>query len=199
MSKLNRDILYLIFEELQDDNMALYSSLSVNKTWCEIIIPILWNNPRKYLTDMNGNLNSLFNVIISHLSDESKNNLKKIHHNLIISYQKPLFNYISFCKHLDLGMIEEIIYWEFDPNKMTMATNEIFKLFVNENIKYTHLYIPQHFNYPIHLISGAKYCFSEIVFLSCHYRINSDVLIKLVEICQPIKELELLIEVRSNS
>ncbi|GBC30956.2 hypothetical protein GLOIN_2v1877952 [Rhizophagus irregularis DAOM 181602=DAOM 197198] len=32
MSKLNKDIFYLIFEELQNDNKALYSSLLVNKT-----------------------------------------------------------------------------------------------------------------------------------------------------------------------
>jgi hypothetical protein len=42
----------------------------------------------------------LSNVIISHLSDESRNNLN----NLVFlesSYQKPLFDYISFCKHFD--------------------------------------------------------------------------------------------------
>src|SRR6185369_13385399 len=61
-------------------------------------------------------------------------------------------------------------------------------------------YIPQHFDYQIHLIPGAKRCFSEIVFLSCNInRVNGNVLIGLAEICQSIKELELTIEPSNNS
>src|SRR5437762_997708 len=42
MSKLDRDIHCLIFNKLRDDGNALYSCLLVNKTCCEIVIPILW-------------------------------------------------------------------------------------------------------------------------------------------------------------
>jgi len=48
MSNLNKDVLYLMFEELQNDEKTLYSCLLVSKTWCEVIIPILWKNPWKY-------------------------------------------------------------------------------------------------------------------------------------------------------
>src|SRR6266498_5105205 len=98
MSKLNRDVLYLIFKELQDDKNVLYSCLLVNKTWCEIIIPILWNDPWKYLNK--GKEKLLLNSIISHLSDKSKDNLGQ---EMVISYQRPIFNYISFCRHLNLN------------------------------------------------------------------------------------------------
>ena len=64
MSKLNRDILYLIFEELQDDKMTFFSCILVNKTWCEITIPILWRNPWESLK----NKKLLLNVITSHFS-----------------------------------------------------------------------------------------------------------------------------------
>ena len=40
MSKLNKDVLFLIFKELQDDKNSIHSCLLVNKTWCEIIIPM---------------------------------------------------------------------------------------------------------------------------------------------------------------
>ena len=44
MSKLNRDVLYLIFKEFhEDDKKTLHSCFLVNKNWCEMIIPILWN------------------------------------------------------------------------------------------------------------------------------------------------------------
>jgi hypothetical protein len=87
MSKLNKDVLYLIFEELQYDTNTLYSCLLVNKTCCEIIIPILWKNPWKGLKGKKQNL--LLKAIISHLSDESKNNLRN--QGLHILDQKPHF------------------------------------------------------------------------------------------------------------
>src|SRR6266496_1422857 len=78
MSKLNRDILYLIFEELRDDNNTLHSCISVNKTFCKIIIPILWNDPWKFLKqDWEERKKKLLKVIISHLSDKSRNILSQ--------------------------------------------------------------------------------------------------------------------------
>ena len=74
MSKLNRDILYLIFVDLQYDRNTLYYCLLVNRTWCETIVPILWKNPWKYLLKVESK-RLLFNLIISHLPDESRNNL----------------------------------------------------------------------------------------------------------------------------
>src|SRR6266536_1420091 len=100
MSKLNRDVLYLILKELQDDKKSLHSCLLVDRTWCEIIIPMLWKNPWKFLAKILRYRNvplqkSLLKVIISHLSDESKNKLKNQGIDFSKnSYQKPLFNYI---------------------------------------------------------------------------------------------------------
>jgi hypothetical protein len=48
MSKLNRDVLYLILKELHNDKKLHYCFLA-NKIWCEIIIPFLWRNPWNYL------------------------------------------------------------------------------------------------------------------------------------------------------
>src|SRR5438046_1302425 len=61
MSKLYGDVLYLILQELQDDKITLHSCLLVNKTWCEMVIPILWKNPWKNLKRENEKL--LLNVI----------------------------------------------------------------------------------------------------------------------------------------
>ena len=96
MTNLNRDVLYLILEELQDDKKTLYSCLLVNKTWCKTAVPILWRNPWKRLKERrlfkertSDKVGVLLNVIISYLSDESKNKLRK--HNLLTnSYPKPL-------------------------------------------------------------------------------------------------------------
>ncbi|GES74361.1 hypothetical protein GLOIN_2v1787526 [Rhizophagus clarus] len=175
MSILNNDVLYLIFKEFRNDKKSLFSCLSVNKTWSEIIISILWINPWKYLK--RGNEKILSNVIISHISDKSS--------------ERPLFNYISLCKHLNLNEIERIFYTHIQFEKIK---NDIFNLFINQNTKYTHLYIPRKFDYEIHLIPEAKNCFSEIEFLSCDASIDENILIGLAEICKSIKELELFVQ-----
>src|SRR6266498_1962212 len=104
-------------------------------------------NPLKfYLKNKKKRL--LLKVIISHFSDELKKNLKKHIQNkkndfLTNSYQRPLFDYISFCKHLNLIRIQEIICKEFRMKRIIM--NEVINLFINGNTKFTHLYIPQEF------------------------------------------------------
>ena len=131
MPKLNENILYLIFKELQDDKKSLYSFLLVDKTWCKIIIPMLWKDPWIILSI--GKEKFLLDLIIS------RNDLDKG-----FSHKKPMFDYICFCKHLNLNEIERIIkMYDF----MIFKKNEIINLFINGNAKFTHLYIPQQFNY----------------------------------------------------
>src|ERR1051325_10097168 len=110
MSKLNRDIIYLILQELQDDKITLHSCLSVNKIWCETIIPILWKDPWK---DLKGKEKLLVSVIISHLPNKSRDNLSKHMDFSLNSYPRPLFDYISFCRHLNLNEIERMIIHSF--------------------------------------------------------------------------------------
>jgi hypothetical protein len=194
MSNLNRDVLYLIIEQLQDDANTLCSCLLVNKTWCEIIIPILWKNPWKYFKRKNKMSLSLLKVIFSHLSNVSRNKLGELKL-LTNSYQNPSFNYISCCKHLDLDEIQSIIYKNiFDKSERITAQNEIFNIFINENMKFTHLYNYRNHVHQLHLNHGAERCFSEIEFLSCGTDINEDILTKLTESCKSIKELQLVIK-----
>ncbi|PKC09081.1 hypothetical protein RhiirA5_416121 [Rhizophagus irregularis] len=151
MPKLIFDLLYDIINEFHNDRKTLLSCLLVNKFWCEITVPILWRNPWNNLTVSNEKF--LLNLLIKHLSVESRNNLKNqgIRFSLN-SYKKPLFNYISFCKHLDLCRIHGLVI----RSEMFIIYDEILRLFINENNKFTYLYIPLDFNRPIHLFPGFK-------------------------------------------
>src|SRR3954470_22372049 len=71
MLKLNKDVLFLILEEFQDDIKTLYSCLFVNRTWCQTTVPILWKTPGQHYPTDNVKY-KLFNAIISHLSKESR-------------------------------------------------------------------------------------------------------------------------------
>src|SRR5947207_15818028 len=130
MSKLNNDVLFLMLKELQDDRKSLYSCILVNKTWCEIIIPILWKNPLVHLKPKKMELQ--FNIIISHLSNETRRNLDSQGINLPILQLKPLFDYISFCKCLNLGRLEQCIsnIKNIKISQLSIVANEILKLFI---------------------------------------------------------------------
>jgi hypothetical protein len=152
----------------------------------------------------------LLDLIISHLSNESKDNLmSQCIHFSTNSYKKPLFNYINFCKHLNLNVIKELVGMKIRINyyfkkldtdiKIRIIHDEIIRLFINENIEFTHLYIPQNFDYPIHLIPEAKHCFSSIEFISLYTNVNDNGLAGLIEMCKSIKELELIINKNDNN
>ncbi|GBB99035.1 hypothetical protein RclHR1_00340026 [Rhizophagus clarus] len=190
MSKLLEDILYSIFEELYDDKNTLCTCLLVSKTWCEIIIPILWRDPWKNLSKENEL--SLSNLIISYLTNETKNRFHYfLNYFLPNSCQKPLYNYIIYCKHLNFEKIQSISDIIYKKSNQSITRDKIFKLFINENTKFTHVYIPKKFNEQIHLIPGAERCFSDIKFLSCNTNVGDNVLDGLMTICNSIKELEI--------
>ncbi|GBB88547.1 hypothetical protein RclHR1_15090006 [Rhizophagus clarus] len=198
MFKLNEDILYLISKELKElQNIeTLLSCLTVNKVWCEITVPILWEDPWKY---SKGN-DLLLNVIISHLSDESRKNLLSKGVDFLTNYQRPFFDYISFCKYLNFINLNELISAIdiHDKDIFLIVKKEIINLFINENTRFSHLYIPYQFDYQLHHIPEAKSCFSELEFLSCSTSIKNDILFGIIEICKSIKELEFIIEKGSN-
>ncbi|GBC04752.1 hypothetical protein RclHR1_05850001 [Rhizophagus clarus] len=198
MSNLNSDVLHLIFEQVQDDKKALYSCLLVNKIWCETTVPILWKNPWKCLINRE-NEKLLLGIIISHLSNASRNKIRE--HNLLSDFhQKLSFNYISYCRHLDLDEILRIIDENIDKKSIMLSVqDEILNLFINEDMKFTHLYMRKNFEHQIHLFYGVERCFSEIEFLSCSTSINNNILTKLAEACKSIKELKLFIDLGNNN
>ncbi|GBC06700.1 hypothetical protein RclHR1_00070067 [Rhizophagus clarus] len=166
MTELNIDCLNLIFKELRTDRVSLYPCLLVNKTWCSLIVPILWEKHSWCLYHETSE-KKLFNIIISSLPSTSKQILTDNNINLpstIIS--KPLtFNYISFCKFFESETIDKIIRKLFNDkklkyNKRNLLEQEIYKLFVSEcnNIKELEL----HTSRPLPSFPGALTFFSNI-------------------------------------
>jgi hypothetical protein len=188
MSKLNKDVIFLILRELKDDNKSIYSCLFVNRTWCKMTVPILWNDPtrrfRSYPTD--DVCNMLLNVILLHLSEESKVNLKNQGINLFIeTYQRPLFNYISFWKHLNLHFLDTFV----EDFKISILGKEILNLF-NMNTKFVSFSVRE----PCYIdITGTESCFSELEYFYCDGYIGRDILEKLAEINTSIKKFRFII------
>ncbi|GBC03965.1 hypothetical protein RclHR1_05420009 [Rhizophagus clarus] len=196
MLELNKDVIFLILEELKDDQKSLYSCLLINKTWCETTVPILWKiSGLHYPNDSNTKI-KLLNVILLHLSEESRNTLKVQGIEFLITkkYQRPTFNYISYWRYLNLYLLEEMLnvfvsLKTIERSQLSIVREEILKLFINKNTKFIDLYIPQRFDYQIYLISGAEHCFSELDSLRCDANIDQDILKGLSKISKSIKRL----------
>ncbi len=210
MLRLNKDVLFLVIEELQNDRKSLHSCLLVDRTWCEITIPLLWKNPWKIRPINSAKSILLFNVILSHLSEESRENLKQFDL-FAVAHQQPLFNYIRFCRYLDLYNLGQMMMMrllervtteenDFKESKISIIRNEIMRLFINRNTKFTHLYLNSYPYFQIHHIPGAEHCFSELIFLQCDiYDKNKSDLERLARISKSIETLEFIKITRMTS
>src|SRR5215213_8008535 len=133
MSKLNKDCLIIVFEELEDEPKALHSCLLVNKFWCETVVPILWRFPWKF---SHYNKRKLFNIILQHLSEETKVILSNQGLGTIFTqHQRPFYyDYISFFKYIKHNYIfDENFYRDYNIVEIQLLLEqEIYKLFVNK-------------------------------------------------------------------
>jgi len=199
MSKLDKDVLFLILKELQDDKRSLYSCLLVNRTWCKITVPMLWKNPGEFFPIYNAKnslfyyntKNSLFNVVLSHLSEESRDILRDHGINIMDTYQRPLFDYISFWRHLNLldSIDDKGI---FEEHNMIIITILILKLFINSDTRFTHLHISKQLDYVLNHISWAENCFSELECFQCDSEhVDPNIFEELSRVSKSIKKLEL--------
>ncbi|RIA92247.1 hypothetical protein C1645_820931 [Glomus cerebriforme] len=113
MSKLNSDILYHIFQELNKDRNSLFSCLLVNKLWCELTVPILWKCPSKYFDYRDDDavkrckdIRSIFNIITLHLSENSRKFLLSQHIYIFSIFKqqrrKLSLNYVSFYYNIPI-------------------------------------------------------------------------------------------------
>jgi hypothetical protein len=109
MAQLNKDILFLVCEELQEDSKSLFSCLMINRLWCEVAVPILWRDPWCYAINYY-NKSSLYSIFTSYLSDDTKECLTKQGIQLpSISHKSLCFDYLSFCRSFSVPVLNTII------------------------------------------------------------------------------------------
>ncbi|GBB87436.1 hypothetical protein RclHR1_01390026 [Rhizophagus clarus] len=189
MAKLNKDVLFLIFEELQDDSKSLFSSLMVNRLWCETVIPILWKNPWCY--DINYyNKNNLFTIISSYLSDNVKELLMRQEIQLpLVSYESLLFDYLSFCRSINVNTISIItsIGSSLDYIQFILE-QEFYGLFMKKfpELKYLDMRSIEH---QIFYFPEANLRFESLCELICDTSMDSSYFYGLAWLCRCIQRL----------
>ncbi|GBC49682.2 hypothetical protein GLOIN_2v1774368 [Rhizophagus irregularis DAOM 181602=DAOM 197198] len=93
-----------IIQYFQNDFSTLHSCVLVNRLWCRLSIPLLWENP--FLKKIVGN-HHFINFYLSKLNEDDKLKLKE--HGIIIP-SSTLFNYSSFIKCLNNQYIYSSIF-----------------------------------------------------------------------------------------
>src|ERR1043165_8519003 len=143
MSKLNKDTLFLIFEELQDDSKSLFSCLMVSRIWCEVVIPVLWKNPWRYAIECY-NKSCLYEIITFYLADNVKEFLSNQGIHLpSTSHQSLSFDYLSFCRSINVNITNYIIsissFGSFSDYNQFLLQQEIYGLFMERFPEIKHL------------------------------------------------------------
>jgi hypothetical protein len=185
MSKLNKDILFLLFEELQDNSKFLFSCLMVNRIWCETVIPILWRNPWRYPIH-DHNKNSLYSILTSYLSNDIKEILSK--KGIQISGQSLAFDYLSFCRSIDIKIIDDIISVgsSLEYNQFILQ-EEIYSFLIRKcpEIKYLNICG----TYEIVYLPETRTRLESLCELTCDTLIDSRYFYRLAHICQQIQRI----------
>ncbi|PKY47725.1 hypothetical protein RhiirA4_544158 [Rhizophagus irregularis] len=208
MTNLNKDVLIYIFEELNDDQKSLHSCLLVNKFWCETVVPILWNDVWKFFEDpdedeeiserMIEKYKSLFKIILLYLPEKSRNFLINQDIKIILTKEKPLFNYIIYIKSIKLSHIyifaNKILGFdniEETGYQLFAFEQELFKLFMNNCSSLNYLdifYSTHHLKHQLQNFPGAENCLSRLYELRCNARNDQSFFYGLAQICDSINK-----------
>src|ERR1051326_6247567 len=94
-----------IIQTLRNDFKTLYSLALVNRFWCRLSIPLLWEDPFSIKYQKQEDLTSHFlDVYYLFFNDDDKNKVKEMKYNYKpnSNLYNPLFNYPSLIKTLNL-------------------------------------------------------------------------------------------------
>ncbi|PKK72718.1 hypothetical protein RhiirC2_848199 [Rhizophagus irregularis] len=118
------EIIDYILQYLRNDLRSLYSYIFVNRLFCRISIPLLWEDPFS-IPLSNKTFIHFLDIYFLYLSDVNKNTLKNHGFNMIdsLSLKPHLFNYPSFLKTVNSSLIDShLMVW---MNKSRILSNEL--------------------------------------------------------------------------
>jgi hypothetical protein len=104
------DLIKVIVRYFLHDYKTLYSCVLVNRLWCRLTIPLLWENPFSF-PNLNKNYHFI-EVYLHNLNDDDKMKLNECGIDSSLIPSNTLFNYPSFIKHFNIDdIINSIRFW----------------------------------------------------------------------------------------
>ncbi|GBC09561.1 hypothetical protein RclHR1_08990005 [Rhizophagus clarus] len=116
-----------IAQYLQNDYKTLMSCILVNRLWCRLIIPLLWENPFSVIKNFRTNNKQKYRFIeiyLHDLNEDDKIQLKEYGVNYDLFPSNTLFNYPSFIKYFST----EIIIYSIDDWVCDNSDNRILTI-----------------------------------------------------------------------
>ncbi|GBC21994.1 uncharacterized protein OCT59_023912 [Rhizophagus irregularis] len=118
------ELTYEVMKYFQNDFLTLYSCILVNRLWCRLAIPLLWENPFSIPTKNY----KFIEIYLQNLKDndfKTKSKIYKIDDNLF--YLNTLFNYPNFIKYINLlKVIKSVGKWFEDSVRTLKSGNRYF-------------------------------------------------------------------------
>ncbi|CAB5199737.1 unnamed protein product [Rhizophagus irregularis] len=126
------ELTYEVIKYFQNDYSTLYSCLLVNRLWCRLSIPLLWENPFSIRTR---NYNFI-EIYLRNLNDDDFNT--KLNEYKIVNNSLPsnlLFNYPKFLKYLNIyKFILSVNKWLESFKGLIDICMTIFKIFIENEV-----------------------------------------------------------------
>ncbi|PKC56250.1 hypothetical protein RhiirA1_474273 [Rhizophagus irregularis] len=126
------ELTYEVIKYFQNDYSTLYSCLLVNRLWCRLAIPLLWENPFSIRTR---NYNFI-EIYLRNLNDDDFNT--KLNEYKIVNNSLPsnlLFNYTKFLKYLNIyKFILSVNKWLESFKGLIDICMTIFKIFIENEV-----------------------------------------------------------------
>ncbi|GET62496.1 hypothetical protein GLOIN_2v1885720 [Rhizophagus irregularis DAOM 181602=DAOM 197198] len=131
------ELTYEVIKYFKTDFSTLHSCILVNRLWCRLAIPLLWENPFSIST---GNYNFI-EIYLDNLNSDSKTKLSEYKINDYLSPSNTLFNYSKFIKYLNtVELIFSVDKWSFKTLKFGISHSNfirmsLFKIFIENEIE----------------------------------------------------------------
>src|SRR6266496_1240295 len=117
------ELIYEIINYFHNDFSTLHSCILVNRLWCRLAIPLLWEDPFSIPTTKNYNF---IEIYLQNLNDDDfKTKLNEYQSNNDLLPSNTLFNYPKFIKYLNTyNVISSIENWISSAVVRTLTTEK---------------------------------------------------------------------------
>ncbi|CAB5185134.1 unnamed protein product [Rhizophagus irregularis] len=195
------ELTYDVIKYFKNDFSTLYSCILVNRLWCRLAIPLLWENP--FLIS-NENYNFI-GIYLRNLNGDLKAQLNEYKIDDKLFPSNTLFNYPIFLKYLYTGkIISSIEEWSKDielenrsiPEFKRLIYISLFKIFIENEVNIYTFDIKANFPYIddmlelilqnpdfLHNIRNLKLC--------CINFYTDNRMSQMINLCQNLKKISL--------
>ncbi|CAB5181295.1 unnamed protein product [Rhizophagus irregularis] len=125
------EIINEIIQYFQNDFSTLHSCILVNRIWCRLAIPLLWENPFSLRYPKNYRY---IEVYLHNLNDYDRSQLNEYGISNDSFLSNTLFNYPSFTQHLDTRKISDSIEKWVATVRISTVKEQFSNIFVRENV-----------------------------------------------------------------